>query len=84
MTYAQSKKGICVFGHVRSNALLVFQNLKRAFTISLKTNWKSDEMRCDRDLSRAKLAFVFFKHVITWVHHYLGGGAKASKFEINR
>ena len=22
--------------------------------------------------------------IITWVHHYLGGGAKASKFEINR
>ena len=63
MTYAQSKKGICVFGHVRSNALLVFQNLKRAFTISLKITRKMHKMLCHRHLSRTKRAFVFFKHV---------------------
>ena len=39
------------------------QSLIRAFTISLTINWKVHEMLCGRHLSRAKRAFVFFKHV---------------------
>ena len=79
-----------LFGHVRSNALLVFQNLKRAFTISLKISRKIHEKLCDRHLSRTKRAFVFFKHVRSnalLVFAFMEKGIcyliqKSSKFEI--
>ena len=78
------------FGHVRSNALLVFQDLKRAFTISLKINREMHEMLCDRHLSGAKRTFVFFKHVRSnalLVFAFMKKGIcylfqKSSKFEI--